>query len=148
MLGLVLSFCAAPQTASAQSGGKTVRVHVSTILATKRHDKIDPKLKSIAKQLKQSFKFTGFESKGDTSKSGPLNKKMSFSLPSPYSLEVTPTSKNGDAVTLRIAVFEKKKGEKKKSKLSTTVTVRRGKHQLVGGLPAKGGKLVLAISGN
>lgn len=124
----------------------TVKVHLSVILATKDHDRIDPKLERIADELKKTFKFTGFELKQDTIQTGEMNKIMAFSLPSPYSLEVTPKSREKNAVTLLITVYEKK-GDKKQKKLSTTVTVRCRKHQLVGGLPTDGGQLVLAISG-
>jgi hypothetical protein len=81
------------------------------------------------------------------SKSSPIGKEAAFSLPDPYKLEVKPLERKDGTVTLEIAVFEKK-GKDWKQKLKTKVSIRKGKDQLMGGLPTQGGQLVLAISGS
>lgn len=126
---------------------KPVNVEVKTILATKDHDRVDPKLARLAEELKKTFRFTGFELRGQASKSSPIGKAAAFSLPDPYKLEVTPVERKNGAVSLEIAIFEKK-GKEWKQKLKTKVTISKGKDQLLGGLPTQGGQLVLAISGS
>lgn len=119
-----------------------VAVEVWVIQATKKNSEISPELKNIAGALKDQFKFTGYRLLKKSSDRVAVGKAFKTDLAAGYRAEVTPREKPTDSAKLSIAVF--KQDDKK---LSTTVTVEKGKFQLLGGWKIEGDDaLIVAVT--
>ncbi|TWT45478.1 hypothetical protein RAS1_19030 [Phycisphaerae bacterium RAS1] len=139
-LACLLALMASP--AAAQALADEVPVEVWVIQATKKNAEISPELKNIAGALKDQFKFTGYKLVRKASDSVAVGKAFKTDLTAGYRAEVTPREKPTDSAKLSIVVF--KKDDKK---LNTTVTVQKGKFQLLGGWKIDGDDaLIVAVT--
>lgn len=143
-LGLAAVVLASAAPALAQD--RPVQIEVWSIQATTKHDKIAPELKEIAESLKRQFKYTGF-TLADRDRGGAKpNETYKAGLPHNYSVSITPKSReDGGRIKMQVVVT-KKDGDKEKTELNTTVTVREGPFSLYGGWSLPGGDaLIIAI---
>jgi len=121
---------------------KSTDIQVWAIRATTKNKEISKELRELADKLKRDFKFTGFKLEQRASGSAAIGKAYSTSLTGGYQANVTPKSNDGKQVKLQVEVL---KG--KDSKLNTTVTVKAGQFQLLGGMSLDGGdQLIVAVS--
>ena len=121
---------------------KPADIQVWAIRATTKNKEISKELRQIADELKKSFKFTGFKLEDKSTGSAAIGKAYSVDLPGGYQAKITPESRDGKKVKLKVEVT---KGRKRVS--SVTYTVEAGKFQLLGGWPLDGGdSLILAVS--
>lgn len=121
---------------------KSADIQVWSIRATTKNKEISKELRELADKLKRDFKFTGFKLEQRASGSEAIGKVYSASLTGGYQAKVTPKSNDGKQVKLQVEVL---KG--KDSKLNTTITVRPGQFQLLGGMLLDGGdQLIVAVS--
>ena len=131
-------------TAAASAADK-VRVQILAIRATTSNTKISPELKSLASKLKKDFKYTGYTLEKKTGGTIEIGKSKSYSLVGPYSAVVQPTAK-GSKIKIKFELREKK-GKTSKKKLSTTLSLKPGKSQILGRWSlGKGDVLILAVS--
>ena len=132
---------------SVQADGLSeAEVQVWTIRATKANEEISEKLEPLAKALAKDFKFTGYELTKTDSKTVPIDKEFKVKLLGPYKMVVTPLERTDDQATLKIEVSVGE-GKKKKSKLNSTIRLKPGKFQLMGGWKLSGGDvLIVAVS--
>lgn len=145
VLGVCVAFAAVVPAALAEDKGP-VTVQVWTIRATKSNDRISEKLKPMAKALEKDFRFTGYQLTGTDSKKMSINQGREFKLLGPYNMTITPQKRTDDHSTLKIVVTAKK-GQKKVPKLNSTVRLKPGKFQLMGGWKLSGGDvLIVAVS--
>jgi hypothetical protein len=121
---------------------KSTDIQVWAIRATTKNKEISKELRELADKLKKDFKFTGFKLEQKASGSAALDKAYNATLTGGYQANVTPKSIDGKQVKLQVQVL---KG--KDSKLNTTVTVKAGQFQLLGGMSLDGGdQLIVAVS--
>ena len=145
VLGVCVAFVAVVPTALAEDKG-SVTVQVWTIRATKANDKVSEKLKPLAKALAKDFRFTGYQLAGTDSQEMSMNQGGDFKLLGPYDMTITPQKRTDSHATLKIVVTARK-DKKKVPKLNSTVRLKRGKFQLMGGWKLSGGDvLIVAIS--
>jgi len=123
---------------------KAVELKVLTIIASNDDDRIDPQLKSLAKQLKPTFRFSSYRLAGRQSRSVQLGRTWKAKLVAPYVLEATPTAVKDDKVSLTLKAV-RGSGKKQKVLLQLKIQLRVGKYQLCGGWPASGGTLIVAV---
>jgi len=121
-----------------------VELQVLTIIASNDDERIDPQLKPLAKQLKPTFRFSGYRLAGRQAKSVQLGRTWKAKLVAPYVLEATPTAVKGDKVSLTLKAV-RGTGKEQKALLQLKIQLRTGKYQLCGGWPASGGTLIVAI---
>ena len=121
-----------------------VKLEVLAIIASNDDKRIDPQLKQLAKQLKPTFRFSGYRLAGRQAKSVQLGRTWKAKLVAPYVLEATPTAIKGDKVSLTLKAV-RGTGKQRKSLLQIKIQLRMGKYQLCGGWPASGGTLIVAI---
>ncbi len=143
LAGLVLAALAAP----AWAGQDEVEITVLAIRATKDNSDISPELKQIAEQLKKQFKYTGYKVEKKISGKAAVEKAFSGQLVMGYSVKVMPVKLDEKRVELKVEVSQKV-GEKVQPKLSSTVTIPRGRYQLFGGWRiADSDVLIVAVAG-
>ncbi len=145
VLGVCAEFAAVVPPALAEDKGP-VTVQVWTIRATKSNDKISKKLQPMAKALEKDFRFTGYQLTGTDSRKMSINQGREFKLLGPYNMTIKPQKRRYAHSTLKIVVTAKK-GKKKVPKLNSTVRLKPGKFQLMGGWKLGGGDvLIVAVS--
>ncbi len=138
----VLAVSAATAVASAAD---KVRVQILAIRATTSNTKISPELKSLASKLKKDFKYTGYTLEKKTGGTIEVGKSKSYSLVGRYSAVVQATAK-GSKIKIKFELREKS-GKTSKTKLSTTLSLKPGKSQILGRWSlGKGDVLILAVS--
>ncbi|HUW82513.1 MAG TPA: hypothetical protein VMZ31_06895 [Phycisphaerae bacterium] len=121
-----------------------VELEVLTIVASNDDERIDPKLKQLAKQLKPTFRFSSYRLAGRQARSVQLGRTWKAKLVAPYVLEATPTAVKDDKVSLTLKAV-RGTGKEQKLLLQLKIQLRTGKYQLCGGWPASGGTLIVAI---
>lgn len=144
---LVGGMAVAPAAAQGRGdqAGETFEVSVRAIRATKSNNDISPQLRPIARQLQAQFKYTGFRQISEKSGRVPANREFTADLGSGYTAKVTPISRQGRRVQLRIEVTHRK-GDKEARLLNTTITSDAGTFSLQGGWKLDGGEDVLIIA--
>ena len=142
---LVAGVLAVSAATAAASAADKVRVQILAIRATTANTKISPELKSLASKLKKDFKYTGYTLEKKTGGTIEIGKSKSYSLVGVYSAVVQPTAK-GSKIKIKFELREKK-GKTSKKKLSTTLSLKPGKSQILGRWSlGKGDVLILAVS--
>jgi len=134
--------------AAGGGAGAAPKVSVWAIRATHGGDQISKELRPLAKALKKSFNFTGYRLVSKSAKSVGGAKGTSFELGSGYRATITPAGSEGGKIKLKIVVLKKQdKNKAYVKKLATTVALRPGKHQILGGWQLPGGDvLIIAVS--
>jgi len=140
---------AAPAAADDKDKKSSYEVTVLAIRATKSNSVVSGELKAIAAQLRRQFKYTGF--KLERKKQARVNqgKPLATSLVGAYKAKITPLSRDGNRVKLKIEI-SKREGSKDKPLINTTVTLDKGKYQMQGGwkIDTKSGDvLIVGVAG-
>ncbi len=142
---LVLALLAVCQPAVA-AAPKSVELQVWTIRATRSNTEISPKLKPLAKKLKETFNFTGYKLVKADAKSVDVAKTYNASLTGPFKASIKPTERTDGKIKLAVTVTKRVK-DKDEKKLSTTISLKAGRFQLFGGWKLdKGDVLIVAVS--
>ncbi len=122
---------------------ETVELQVWAIRATTKNAEISPELRALVDELKKSFKYTGYtlvnRAAGKTKVGGDFDTRLSGA----YGIQITPDGKEGARVRLKICVT-RKEGDKERDVLRSTVTIERGKFQLLGGWKLDGDDVLIA----
>ena len=88
----------------------------------------------------------GYQLTGTDSQKMSLNRGHEFKLLGPYNMTITPQKRTDDHSTLKIVVTARK-DKKRVPKLNSTVRLKPGKFQLMGGWKLSGGDvLIVAVS--
>lgn len=124
---------------------KPAEVQIWTIRATTKNKNISPELRSLAKALKQQFKYTGFKlEKRSNGRSAP-GQSYKTSLIAGYKASVTLKQRLHKRLQFRVLVT-KRVGKKDVKVMDTTVTVSAGPFTLYGGWKlTDGDALIMAV---
>ncbi|MFQ5462796.1 MAG: hypothetical protein ACE5E5_09240 [Phycisphaerae bacterium] len=145
----VLLFAALPVAQGWAGAGRATAaptVSVWAIRATHGGHEISKQLRPLAKALKKSFNFTGYRLVNKSAKPLGGGKATAFDLVKGYRATITPAGSEGGRIKLKIVVLQHKNKAYVK-KLATTVALRPGKYQLLGGWQLPGGDvLIIAVS--
>lgn len=128
VLLIAVSLCAGGSAALAD---ETAEVQIWAIRATSKNATVSPELKSLAQQLKQEFKYTGYTLVGRKSGSVKLGQTITADLPGNYKAKVSPLERKADRIKLRIEIF-KKEGDRETRLTGTTLTLDRERFQILG----------------
>jgi hypothetical protein len=143
LLGMTGVYVPAGPPAKAQD---TVTLDVWSIRATTANRDVDADLKPLIEALK-GFKFTGFKVERKGSKALPFGETFKTDLPGPngYKAEVTPVKRDGERMTLKVKITQRKGGQDE-TVTNTTVTLDKNKFQLFAGMKLdKGDDLIVAV---
>jgi hypothetical protein len=135
---------AMPASAKSTKESDGVELEVLSIIASNKDKHVDPQLAELAKQLKPTFKFSGYRLAGRTKRKVKMKQASTFKLVSPYSLQLKPTAREKDRVSLDLQAF-REKDKKNKSVLKLKIKLRPGKYQLCGGWKVSKGTLLVAV---
>ncbi len=123
-------------------------VTVWAIRATRSNKTVSPELRSIARELRKRFKYTGFVLEKKKSAKVAAGRRLDADLIGTYRARVTPVGRKNGRVTLKLEVL-RREGKKDKRLVGTTVTIRQGRSQLLGGWrvePKRDDVLIIAVS--
>lgn len=133
-------------TVAAQEASPTGPVEVWTIRATTANHEVSPELREIADQLRRSFKYTGYRLLEKKSVTVGPGGEFSTALSAGYRLSGSASAQGPRRVQLRLKLT-RREGGRDVDKLATTITVERGRFQVIGGPRLEGEDvLVLAIA--
>jgi len=145
----VLWLAALPAGQGLAGGGRAAAaptVSVWAIRATHGGNQISKELRPLAKALKKNFNFTGYRLAGKSTKPLGGGKATAFELVKGYRATITSAGSEDGKIKLKIVVLQQKNKTYVK-KLATTVALRPGKFQLLGGWQLPGGDvLIIAVS--
>jgi hypothetical protein len=123
----------------------TYEVRVLGIRGTNANKDISPELKSLVPLLRKQFKYTGFKLEKKGGGRVEEGKSSTTTLIDGYKVKVTPLSRTGKRVKLKVEGFKREK-DKDVPKWNTTVTIDRGRYHLQARPLANGDGLIIAIS--
>jgi hypothetical protein len=111
LLGLLLA-AGTPSRSLWACGGEKVRVTVVVIVATESDDKVDPKLKCIAHEVRKKYpKLTGFRLAKMSCRSLPVGKKEAVRLLAREVVHITALRGAGEDGCIRLKITPPKMGE-------------------------------------
>jgi len=140
---MLIALLAVPSEAQQQKM-KTYDVRLLGIRATNSNKDVSPELKPLLPTLKK-LGYTGFKLMKKGGGRVAEGKSSTTTLIEGYKVRVTPLSRTGNRVKMRIEGF-KREGTKDVPKWNTTVTIDRGRYHLqVQKLPGGDG-LVIAVT--
>ncbi|GEM_PF-1292586 len=148
LLVVLVMWLAPPALAGPKPKSARYEVTVWAIRATRANKTVSPELRTIAKELRKRFKYTGFTLEKKKTAKVAAGRRMDAQLIGRYRLRVTPTARKKGRVTLRLEVY-RREGKKDKRLVGTTVTIRAGRSQLLGGWriePGRDDVLIIAVS--
>lgn len=132
-LALVFALLAVP----AQAADKTpATLQLLAIRATTENGEISAPLRPLAKQLKQQFKFSGYQLVDRNDARVELGKEHKAALPADYEIALKPESREDGRIAIRVEVVkvEKAGGKTKRTpKLRTVLKMKAGATVLLGG---------------
>jgi hypothetical protein len=139
----VIALLAVPSEAQQQQT-KTYDVRVLGIRATNSNKDVSPELKPLLPTLKK-LGYTGFKLAKNGGGRVAEGKSSTTTLVEDYKVRVTPLSRTGKRVKLKIEGF-KRQGQKDVPKWNTTVTIDRGRYHLQVQKLSGGDGLVIAVT--
>lgn len=143
LAGMVLA------SAAVAEDNRPVKLETKVIRATTRDSTISPALRSLAAQLKKSFRFSGYHLLSENSAQVKLGQEHRVALPHNYEASFKPEKRDGKRIVMRVEIFELSKQDGKtqrKSKLRTVLKMESGAATMVGGLRIdQGDTLILAL---
>ena len=120
-------------------------VEIWTIRATTRNEDISPELRSLAKALKQQFKYTGFKLENKASGRSAPEQSYKTNLIAGYKASITLKQRLEKRLQFQVVVT-KQVGKKDVKVMDTTVTVSAGPFTLYGGWKLDDGDaLIMAV---
>lgn len=126
---------------------KQAGIQVMEIHATTKNNDVSDELKDIAATLKKQFKYTGFELEKTKTSTTRFGKTFVVALEDGYKAHITPKARAKDNRVRLDIKFTKREKDKDVPKLKTTITIKAGKSQLLGGWKIDNGDaLIVAIS--
>ena len=144
VLGAVV-ICLLPVAAQAQQpSSKTYDVRVLGIRATNSNKDVSPELKPLLPTLKK-LGYTGFKLVKKGGGRVAEGKSSTTTLIEGYKVRITPLSRTGKRVKIKIEGF-KREGKKDVPKWNTTVTIDRGRYHLQVQKLSGGDGLVIAVT--
>ena len=140
---MLIAMLAVPSEAQQQKK-KTYDVRVLGIRATNSNKDVSPELKPLLPTLKK-LGYTGFKLVKKGGGRVAEGKSSTTTLIEGYKVRVTPLSRTGKRVKLKIEGF-KRQGQKDVPKWNTTVTLDRGRYHLQVQKLTGGDGLVIAVT--
>jgi hypothetical protein len=144
MLGVVVLWGLAVPSEAQQPSRKTYDVRVLGIRATNSNKDVSPELKPLLPTLRK-LGYTGFKLVKKGGGRVAEGKSSTTTLIEGYKVRVTPLSRTGKRVKIKIEGF-KREGKKDVPKWNTTVTIDRGRYHLQVQKLSGGDGLVIAVT--
>lgn len=120
--------------------GQNISIDVKTILASGNKTSIDPRLKSLVRELQSVFRYSSYEFLSQKKLNLSSNKKGVVSLPEARVMNIISKGIEGDRVILEIEIL------KNNSKIfQTVIKLRNNSSITIGGPQYKGGNLLFNI---
>lgn len=120
--------------------GQNISIDVKTILASGNKTSIDPRLKSLVRELQSVFRYSSYEFLSQKKLNLSSNKKGVASLPEARVMNIISKGIEGDRVILEIEIL------KNNSKIfQTVIKLRNNSSITIGGPQYKGGNLLFNI---
>ena len=119
---------------------KPVRVEMTVVHATNQHKRVDPRLRSVMKNLR-FMKFTGFDLLNTEERGLRLGEEVTMPLVKGREVRIRLVSRDAEKSTLRVRVFQRGAQQ-----MDTTISVHRNRSFIIAGPKYQGGVLILPLA--
>jgi len=142
---LLLAAFVVAATGAAAAAAESYDVEVWAIRATKKHKRVDPRLRPILGYLKRVYpQHTGFVLEKRAAGRTQAGSAFEAKLIENFVARVTPEKRQGRRVTLRVQIVHRRKG-REDTRVNTRITMDAGKMQPWGFDAAGDDKIVIGV---
>jgi hypothetical protein len=124
----------------AEKATKPVSVEMMVVHATNKHNRVDPRLRSVMQNL-GFMKFTGFDLLSTEKRSLRRGDEVTMPLVKGREVRIRLISRDAKKSTLRVRVFQRGSQQ-----MDTTITVHRNRSFIIAGPKFQGGVLILPLA--